>query len=134
MKSKQLLRFYFGAETLNRAIDNLILAEACLSGRSPGNGESYAGKLGILIGHKAQLGALWEYLDRVLRGMSGKERAVLENYAATRHGLSSIDGGERRIVHAAVMKFCRHARGLDRWSEAVGLVGKYDALTYKEKR
>lgn len=130
MNSKKLLRFYFGADVLNAAIDNLILAEGCLSGRTVGRGENDAARLCVLVGEKAELCGLWKYLDGVMGGIGANERAALRLYAGMRCGLSRLDGDARREIRAAVMKFRRHARRLDRWGRAVGLVDKYYALTF----
>lgn len=127
MKRKQLLRFYFGADRLNGALDNLMLAEGCRSGNFPWEGERLAERLCALVGAKYRLNALWRYLDGVIGGFSERERLSLRRYAERRSAAGGEESG-RREMRAAAMKFTRRARSLARHGEAIALLGRYAAL------
>lgn len=130
MKTKRLLRFYFSAETVDRALNNLITAAGCSSGNAPGNGLHYAEKMLQLIDAKRELGFLWNYLDGVMKSLGESDRLILKKYGLSKSGLSKSGEGERREIRRAAIKFTRHARGIARFSATVELIGEYYALMY----
>ena len=74
MKSKRLIRFYFAADELNCALDNLILQNACNTRDFVRGGEFYAERIIEIIEIKSELGRLWNYLDKVMEGFGEGER------------------------------------------------------------
>ncbi len=128
MKSKRLLRFYFSAEGVDRALNNLITAAGCASFYAPGKGVYYAEKMLRLIEVKSELGLLWNYLDGILKEFSDVERQTLKRYGELRCGFSKLGDEDRRGIRRAAVKFARHARGIERFSAAVELVGEYYSL------
>lgn len=130
MKSKKILRFYFTAEGVDRALNNLMDAVALGSVNDARGGAECAARLCDIIMIKERLGELWRYLDGVIGGMSREERLLLERYGKMRCGLSRLGEEERRSLRRVAVKFTRHARGVDRFAEGLKLVCKYYALTY----
>ncbi len=128
MKSKRILKFYFFAESLNFALDNLIEKFAVSSSDFTRGGDYYAEKICGIVEEKGKLSELWNFLDTVMRGFTVSERKVLRFYGATRRGISSFTEDERREIKRVTVKFGRHAKGLERFKEGVGLVGKYYCL------
>lgn len=128
MKSKQLIRFYFSADDVNKALDNLILDKALKSANYEKSGEFYAEQISEIIAAKRELSLLWAYLDGVMKIFSDKEIAVLKYYGRLRVGLSKLDTGVFKEVRRVLMKFRRRARGLERFGEGVRLVGEYFCL------
>lgn len=126
MKSKRLLRFYFGAEGLEGALDNLILKRAL--GSAGRDGEGCAEEILALISAKDSLAGLWGYLDKVIKGLGGEVEATLFKYASMRTGLSLSDGEEVKRIKRCLMKFTRRARAIGSFSEGVKLVNFYYAL------
>lgn len=126
MNCKRILRFYFSADGLNRALDNLILRCACDSYR--GEGDACGQRIASLIGAKDALSRLWGYLDGVMKGFSPRERGVLEEYAAMRCGMSKLSEGEFRLVRRLAVRFFRRARSLGRYGDGIRLVNSYYAL------
>lgn len=110
LQIKRLLRFYFSAESLDKALNNLILKLAVHSG---GNtyvgGEACAEKIIALIGVKGRLSELWARLNGVLINMTEGDRATLKRYAASR---ANVNWKEKREIHRAVVKFGRRAVNL----------------------
>lgn len=127
METKRILRFYFKAEELNRTLDNLILVSALRSAESEG-GERSASKIFALISAKDSLAELWRFLNEVIEGLGEEEREVLKFYALSRYGISRLSEKKRKKIRKAVIKFTRHARGLERRSEGIKLVGVYYCL------
>ena len=128
MKSKRILKFYFNAEGLNKALDRIILNYACSSSDHMKSGEYYAERIGRLIAVKSKLSEFYAYLDGVLGGFKEGEREVLSYYANLRFGIKRLPDDRRRAIKSAVMKFVRHARFLDRFAEGVKLVNEYYCL------
>ena len=62
MKYKRILKFYFAAERVERAIDNLILKLACGSANPAVEAAECAEKIIGLISAKRELSGLWAYL------------------------------------------------------------------------
>ena len=127
MKSKQLLRFYFYADGLNKALDNLILKYACSEDYCRG-GEFYADRICDVIWAKQRLCELWKYLDGVVDGLTAGEREVLRYYGAMRGGTGRLSEDSRREIKRVTVKFTRHARNIGRFAEGVKLVKKYYCL------
>ena len=128
MKSKRLLRFYFKADELDRALDNLILNYACRSADCAKGGEFYAERIIVLIGAKEGLSELWHYLEGVISELKEDEVQTLKSYALLRFGIKKLDADSQKRIKCAVIKFTRHARSLERYAEGVRLVGEYYCL------
>lgn len=128
MKSKQLIRFYFSAGAINRALDNLILNEALKSANFLRSGDYYAERVLALIDAKSELGALWNYLDGVMATLKEGEKAVLEFYGGMRTGLSKLTEERAKEVKRVTVKFTRRARRIERFEKGVRLVKKYYCL------
>lgn len=121
MKTKKILRFYFTADSLERAFDNLIIHKACDSGS---DALATAERLCSVIGDKMQLERLWAYLDGVLSQFSKEERLMLSGYAA-RRAQKDIDA---RAVRCTLAKFIRRARRLSEFSDGISTLEKYGCL------
>lgn len=128
MKYKQILRFYFNADELERALENLIMMHACRSADCVKGGEHYAEKILALIEAKEKLSELWQYLDGVISAIKSDEVQVLKSYALMRYGIRRLDEAKQREIKRVVIKFTRHARSLERYPEGVYLVGEYYCL------
>lgn len=128
MKSKQIIRFYFSAGNINKALDNLILNKALKSANYGRSCEYYAERILALIGAKEELSRLWDYLDGVVSSLSERERSVLKFYGGLRVGLSKLTLARAKEVKRVAVKFTRHARFLGRFGEGVRLVKKYYCL------
>ncbi len=126
MKVKYLLRFYFSADKLDRALDNLIMHCACASGER--EGIECAERLCRLIGEKSALGRLWSWLDGKMCALSEEDLSSLRYYAAMRVGLKRLSGERRRELKRAVVKFSRRIGNIGYYADGVGLVGKYYCL------
>lgn len=127
MKSKQLLKFYFYADGLNRALDNLILKNACNTDYRLG-GEYCADKICGIIAAKQRLSELWGYLDKVMGELTDGEREILKFYGAMRGGTGRLSEASRREIKRVTVKFTRHARRIERFAEGVRLVKRYYCL------
>lgn len=115
MKIKKLLRFYYSAGSLNKALDNIILRAALSSGADTYSGcEKFAEKMAAVIEDKTKLADLWARLNLVLGAMTERDRVTLKRYAAARCG---ADGGDNKEIHRAVVKFSRRASGLLKGAE-----------------
>ena len=123
MKPKKILRFYFGAESLDRAFDNLITQKAFDFGADT---LATAERLCAVIGEKMQLERLWAYLDSVLSGFSEEDRGALMDYSARRG--SPLSDSERRAVKRAVIKFTRRARRIGEFKDDFPILKKYYCL------
>ena len=120
--TKKILRFYFGADSLERAFDNLIITKASDFGADT---LETAERLCAVIGEKMRLEKLWSYLDSVLSGFSEEDRIALLNYASAR---SALDGDKNRAAKRAVIKFTRHARRLSEFADDISILKKYYCL------
>lgn len=126
MKIKRILRFYFCAENLESAFDNLIMKIALSSfDKSSFN---CADRLCRVIGEKKELAKLWDYLDGIIPNLSEEERAALEEYARLRCGIKRLCADDVKRLRRAVIKFKRRARRLDGFLKGAELVGKYYCL------
>jgi len=128
MKSKQIIRFYFSADGINKALDNLILDKALKSADFGRSCEYYAERILALIGAKEELSKLWNYLDGVISSLTARERAVLKYYGGMRVGLTGLTPSQVREVKRVTVKFTRHARNIGRYGEGVKLVKRYYCL------
>ncbi|MDE5722123.1 MAG: hypothetical protein K2I30_05240 [Clostridia bacterium] len=126
MKVKKILRFYFSAESLERAFDNLIMRYACASAER--DGERSAERILYVLGEKNELSKLWGYINTVVPTLSSAERKALEEYAALRCGIKKLGDEKRRLLRRSVIKFTRRARRLESFAEALRLVSKYYCL------
>ena len=123
LKPKKILRFYFGADSLERAFDNLIMSKAL---DFEGDALETADKLCGVIGEKMKLERLWAYLDAIVSTFSDEERRVLAAYSARRDTpLSDADSREAKRV---VIKFTRRARRLGEFAESYSVIKKYYCL------
>lgn len=126
MNGKRVLRFYFSADRLNGALDNLILKGAL---RSQGEeGEVSAQKIIKLISAKRELSLLWGYMNGVMQSFSEEDELTLFRYAYMRCGISRLDGEERKRVRRVYVRFFRKAARLKNFGEALSLVNVYYAL------
>ncbi|MDE7083179.1 MAG: hypothetical protein K2O89_05730 [Clostridia bacterium] len=128
MKSKQLIRFYFSAGSINKALDNLILDKALKSANFGKSCEYYAERIFALIDAKRELSVLWNYLDGVVSTLTERERAVLKFYGGLRVGLSKLTKARAKEVKRVAVKFTRHARNVGRYGVGVRLVKEYYCL------
>lgn len=125
MKVKRILRFYFSAEKLNSAVDNLILKRAC----APcADGREGAERICGLIGEKQELQRFWGYLDGIIGKLAKEDIRSLGEYAAIRCGVKSLEREDNLRLKRAVVKFTRRVKRLEDFAEALGLVGKYYCL------
>ena len=127
VKIKSLMRFYFSAGSLNRALDNIITRLALSSGQDVYAGcEEYFDKIVKVLSDKRSLGELWARLDGVMSNMTERDRAALKFYAAARCG---VKGDEKKEIHRAAVKFARRAAGLLRsCSELFSVLRTYRCL------
>lgn len=128
MNTKRLLRFYFKADELERALDNLILNYACRSADCSKDGEFYAERIIAVIRAKEGLSELWQYLDGVITALKEEEVQMLKSYALLRFGIKKLDIDTQRTIKRAAIKFVRHARSLERYGEGMRLVREYYCL------
>ncbi|MDE6504913.1 MAG: hypothetical protein K2L42_03495 [Clostridia bacterium] len=128
MKSKRLIRFYFSADELNRALDNLITVNALKIDDFSKGAEYCAERILKLIQVKREFCALWRYIDGIMEGLSAEERGILRFYGTARCGIKSIGKERAKEVKRVTVKFGRRARRLERYAEAVRLLGEYYCL------
>lgn len=126
MKEKRLLRFYFGVDSLEETLNNLITRTAFAS--MGGGAEKYAGKISALLGVKEELSALWGYLDGVIGGLPAGEADVLRSYASMRGGLKGAAEDEAKNIKRVLIKFVRRARRIGEYAGAVKLLDCYFAF------
>ena len=122
VKPKKILRFYFGADSLERAFDNLILTKAFDFGADT---LETAERMCAVIGEKMRLERLWSYLDGILSVFSEDDRLSLLKYATK---AAPFDDDENRAIKRAVIKFTRHARRLSEFSDDIAVLKKYYCL------
>ncbi|MDE7181774.1 MAG: hypothetical protein K2O41_01905 [Clostridia bacterium] len=126
MKVKKILRFYFSAESLERAFDNLITRYALASAER--GGEESAERILRVLGEKDELAKLWRYIDTVVPTLPPAEQSALKEYAALRCGIKRISDEKRKLLRRSVIKFTRRARRLESFIEGLRLVAKYYCL------
>ena len=128
IKSKRLLRFYFNADELERALDNLIITHAYRSADCAKGGEYCSNRIIDLIESKKTLSELWRYLDGVISEFKDGEIETLKGYALSRCGIKRLEETRRREIKRVLVKFVRHARSVERFAEGMRLVGEYYCL------
>ncbi len=121
MKVKMLLRFYFSAQRIDAAINNLIFTQARAPSAFVGGGEAAMEKIIYLIADKDALGDLWAYLHQVMTAFVQDEQ-VLRAYAFRRKREDAL------LTRRVVMRFRRHAWGYARFSEALKILPQYLAF------
>lgn len=104
---KKILRFYFSAGSLNRALDGVILRLAASSWQDLCEGERTFDRVNAVIAVKAELKDFWARLNTVMEKLPRRDLLALEKYAALRTGVSPLDGEDRRAIHSALVKFKR---------------------------
>lgn len=122
VKIRGILRFYFSADSLERAFENLILRRACNPYR---DGFETAEKICGLIDEKIELEKLWSYLNVILNSFSEEEKLRLRSYALRRRGEGGKDG---RAENSAVVKFSRRARRLNGFEKSFEVLENYRCL------
>lgn len=128
MKSKRLIKFYFCADKLNAAMDRLILAAACRSADDIYNYGKSADRVVELIDAKYTLSGLWQYLDKVMQGFGGEDKATLYGYAFSKGGWARLGRERGNAVRRVVVRFMRRAKYIYRYSEGAELLDKFYAL------
>lgn len=128
INSKRLMRFYFKFEELERVLDNLILTWALRSAEGAKSGDYYAERIIDIIEAKRQLCELWQYIDSVMATLTSGDKQALQGYANMRCGVRKLDDEKRLAIKRAQIKFWRHARAIERFSDGVRIVGEYYCL------
>lgn len=128
MKTKRLLRFYFSADSLNRALDNLISVRAVKSFGGLHGADFYFEDIAEIVGAKDGLSRLWAYLDGVMRELGDGDKRILRGYAALRCGVGGLGGKERRAIKRSLMKFTRHAYAIGIFAKEIALLNSYYCL------
>lgn len=123
MKTKKILRFYFSAESLDRAFDNLIAHKACDCGA-----DAFKAAEGLcdVIGERMGLERLWAYLDGILSVFSDKERGTLHAYSLRR--AAPLKGAALAEAKRSIIKFTRRARRLADFGYGISVLNKYYCL------
>lgn len=121
VKTKRILRFYFSADSLERALNNIILHTACDGGR---DALQSAEKLCSVIGDKILLKRLWGYLDGVMSRLEEEERQILCAYCER-----GAAGGENvKKIKRALARFTRRATRLADFREEIETLNGYYCL------
>ncbi len=143
---KQLLKFYFYAEGLNAALDELSLRYAVSSACDRYGWERYADRICALTEAKTDLGELWAFLDGAMSTVTEEDRRALAAYcggagqSARGFGLfprneeegggefkAEGDGG--KAVHRSLMKFSRRVGGkIGRFGRQLEVLREYYCL------
>lgn len=122
MKVKLLLKFYFGADSLNERLDKLIEYHACRT-----DGSSFE-KVAALIEDKKTLCKLMDYLEGKFDKLTQRDISALERYAKLRVSVQKLEDDVRRDIKRAVMKFTRKLTFLERHEEEVKTLKNYRAI------
>lgn len=128
MKRKRLFKFYFGAERLDGALNNLIEKYALNSADCARSAEYCAEKIIRIAEVKRQLSGLWAYMDGVMNKLTGEEREALRFFGTLRTGLGRQPESKIKLIKRASMKFTRKARRLDGFKSAVELAEGFYCL------
>jgi hypothetical protein len=132
LNSKRVLRFYFSADNLNAAMNNLIEGCACLS-RNEYEGWCAADKIIALIEAKRELSLLWGYLNGVMEKLEVDDISTLCAYALMRTGISKLNKDAQKNVRRVVTKFTRRARqNISRFEKGLKLLDSYYCLVFGE--
>jgi hypothetical protein len=124
LERKRILRFYFAADRLNRALNNCIDIVALDYGCE----ESGMEKILALIEKKSELTKLWNFLDKHLVGFSDEEVEALRHYAFLRYGIGREDEEWRKLFFRTAARFMRRIQGLNRFEKALNIVDEYYCL------
>ena len=127
MKVKRILRFYYYCDSLEKALDNLILKKALAAGEYS-TGQKSAEFILSVIEEKKKLSDLWLYIDGIMHKLDGADRVSLKCYAAARGSVESFNEVVRKEWRRAAVKFRRRARRIEEYAEGLKLVGKYYCL------
>jgi hypothetical protein len=128
LNSKRILHFYFNADGVERALNNLIEVNA-LRSQYFADGEICAEVLIQLIAEKNELSLLWVFVNEIITALPTHDRQLLERYAHMRCGISRLDDKERKDIRRALVKFVRRVRGkLDRYARTLAIIDKYYCL------
>lgn len=129
VKVKRLLKFYFRADAIDDALDNVIYKQAISSADYFSDGVKVANKIAKIIEYKILLGDLWAYLDGAVKTFETSDVSVLEKYANMRCGIYRLCENERKRVRRVVVRFTRRITlRLSRHADAVRLVDTYYCL------
>lgn len=131
MNCKRILKFYFNADILNSAMDGLILKRAL---NFDGGCESGAESILDVIEKKCAAGELYGYIDKIMDGLDGRDRATLKFYALRRDGCAGYPDGVRREIKRAVCKFLRRARRLYGFKDGIKVVSDFYCLICRGER
>ncbi|MCD8372640.1 MAG: hypothetical protein LUD27_05000 [Clostridia bacterium] len=120
MKTKKLLKFYFSAEKVEKALDRLILKRAAEIDFYR-TAEYTAERVTEAIDKKRTLCSLYAFLDGVMSKFSDEEREALKSYAFG--GKAAGD----KLTHTLAVRFTRMAqRGVGRLGGGLEVVNEYD--------
>lgn len=128
MKPKRILKFYFSAEKLNGALDNIITKYALSSADCSVSAESCAEKICSVIGVKRAFAELYNYLNGIIEKLEKGEVKTLEYYAALRKGVLKLPEDVQREIKRVLTKFSRRCKALPRFGEGIKLIDAYFAL------
>ena len=134
MNYKHLLAFYFYADGLNGALDNVCVRLAKASADHFKGCEYYAQKICAVIEAKGALNELWLFLDGALSSMKEADRTALKAYADSRGKRAQLNNlqteeDDKKAIHRSLMKFSRRVSGrLERYAEQVNVLREYYCL------
>lgn len=123
-----MLRFYFNADKLNGAADNLMMRYACIAAGAEGGGEFYAEKILKLIAVKDVLAEFWSYLNGVVGKIPPADVEILRRYCLMRTGISRLPDNSRKEIKKALIKFTRRARFAERFAQAEEVINEFYSL------
>ena len=128
-KLKQILRFYFSADSLNKALDAIIENIALNSWKDGYDNAKYFTRINSVVEVKGELSDFWARLNGVMLTLTDRDLATLKGYARLRSGISRLDEDGKRELHRAVVKFSRKTAGLLNNSDrALKCISAYYAL------
>ncbi len=128
MKLKRVLKFYFSAEKLNRALDDIITRNALASADFTVSAKYCAEKICKVIETKKSLSALYGYIDGVMCGFKDGEKKALGYYASLKTGILALPDDARREIKRVLSKFSRRSGGILRFGDGLCAVNAYYAL------
>lgn len=129
MNSKRVLRFYFAADKLNEAMDNLIERFAIASREEYALCKNTSSKICSIIDEKNELAVLWGYLNGIMQLFNENDRELLRGYALRRTGISKLAPEVKRNIRRVLVKFTRKAEcRIERYAEGIRLVDAYYCL------
>jgi hypothetical protein len=129
MNSKRVLKFYFAADMLNDAMDNLIEKLAINSREEYALCRDCASRICLIIEEKSELGILWGYLNGIIETFGKEDKDILKKYALRRTGISKLPKETKRDIHRVVTRFSRKAESrIENYAEGMRLVDAYYCL------